>query len=233
MESSTNIFYKIFQIMDHYENILDNQSYSGEKYKPDESFNEFMNSDEFFAAVFKNVPVNKKPAPEEGVEKETKQTDPDEPREDPEKEKEKELPPETEPAPVETEPAPDNTSERDRVITKYIKKCYRVIVLKCHPDKNKMNVDSSSSSSNTNNQQFIKCQEYYDNNFLIGLLYIFYLYKLKPPPPLNIATPIVPEDDCSIIIDRIIREIRVIQDKLELFNMPIEVEPEPEPEVEP
>ena len=220
MESSVNIFYKIFQIMDHYENLLDNQSYSGEKYKPDESFNEFMNSDEFFAAVFKNVPVNKKPAPD-------KEQNPDEPIEDPEKEKEKELPPETEPAPVEKEPAPvetepaaDNTSERDRVITKYIKKCYRVIVLKCHPDKNKMDVDSSSSS--TNNQQFIKCQEYYDNNFLIGLLYIFYLYKLKPPPPLNIATPIVPEDDCSIIIDRIIREIRVIQDKLELFNKPIE-----------
>jgi hypothetical protein len=194
MESSINIFYKIFQIMDHYENLLDNQSYSGEKYKPDESFKEFMNSDEFFAAVFKNVPVNKKPAPEEGVDKETKQTDPDEPR----------------------------------VITKYIKKCYRVIVLKCHPDKNKMN--------EKNNQKFIKCQEYYDNNFLIGLLYIFYLYKLKPPPPLNIATPIVPEDDCSIIIDRIIREIRVIQDKLEIFNSPIEVEvevevePEPEPE---
>ena len=213
MESSVNIFYKIFQIMDHYENLLDNQSYSGEKYKPDESFNEFMNSDEFFAAVFKNVQVNKKPAPD----KETKQTDPDEPRED--QEKEKELPPEPEPAPVETEPAPDTTTNRDRVITKYIKKCYRVIVLKCHPDKNKMN--------EKNNQKFIKCQEYYDNNFLIGLLYIFYLYKLKPPPPLNIATPIVPEDDCSIIIDRIIREIRVIQDKLEIFNSPIEPEPEP------
>ena len=220
MESSTNIFYKIFQIMDHYENILDNQSYSGEKYKPDESFKEFMNSDEFFAAVFKNVPVNKKPVPEEGADKEKKPTDQEEPNIDPEKEKE--LPTEKEPPPVETEPAPDTTTNRDRVITKYIKKCYRVIVLKCHPDKNK--------TDENNNKKFIKCQEYYDNNFLIGLLYIFYLYKLKPPPPLNIATPIVPEDDCSIIIDRIIREIRVIQDKLEIFNSPIEPEPEPEPE---
>lgn len=217
MESSTNIFYKIFQIMDHYENILDNQSYSGEKYKPDESFKEFMNSDEFFAAVFKNVPVNKKPAPEEGAEKEKPQSEQEEGTE------KEEAPPPPPPPPVETEPAPDNTTNRDRVITKYIKKCYRVIVLKCHPDKNKLN--------EKNNQKFIKCQEYYDNNFLIGLLYIFYLYKLKPPPPLNIATPIVPEDDCSIIIDRIIREIRVIQDKLEMFNSPIE--PEPEPQVEP
>jgi len=205
--------------MDHYENILDNQSYSGEKYKPDESFKEFMNSDEFFAAVFKNVPVNKKPVPKQGAETEKPQS---EQEEGTEKEEAPAPPP---PPPVETEPAPDNTSERDRVITKYIKKCYRVIVLKCHPDKNKLDEDI-----NNNNKKFLKCQEYYDNNFLIGLLYIFYLYKLKPPAPLNIATPIVPEDDCSIIIDRIIREIRVIQDKLELFSMPIEVEPEPEVE---
>lgn len=215
MESSINIFYKIFQIMDHYENILDNLSYNGEKYKPDESFNEFMNSDDFFAEIFKNVPVNKKPVPEEGGNKEEPVNQTEE-KED--QEKEKELPPEKEPTPVETDPVPDNTSERERIIKKYIRKCYKVIVLKCHPDKNK------SDESNNNNKKFLKCQEYYDNNFLIGLLYIFYLYKLKPPAPLNIATPVVPEDDCSIIIDRIIREIRVIQDKLEIFNSPIEVE---------
>lgn len=212
--------------MDHYENILEEISYNGEKYKPDNKFNEFMNSDEFFAEIFKNVPVNKKPVPEEGgggntqepvnqeEEKEEKDPLPEPP--------EKELTPE----PVPTEPEEDKTSGRERIIKKYIRKCYKVIVLKCHPDKNK------SEESNKSNKQFQKCQEYYDSELLIGLLYVFYLYKLKPPAPLNIATPTVPDMDCSIIIDRIIREIRVIQDKLEIFNKPIEPKEEPKPEPE-
>lgn len=200
--------------MDHYENILEEISYNGEKYKPDNKFNEFMNSDEFFAAIFKNVPVNKKPVPEEGGDKQ-------EPVNQKDQDQEKELPPEKEPPP--SEPEEDKTSGRERIIKKYIRKCYKVIVLKCHPDKNK------SEESNKSNKQFQKCQEYYDSELLIGLLYVFYLYKLKPPAPLNIATPTVPDEDCSIIIDRIIREIRVIQDKLEIFNKPIEPKEEPKP----
>ena len=93
------------------------------------------------------------------------------------------------------------------------KKLFRKIVIKCHPDKNTTHQDAAT--------KFIRCQDYYDNHFLIGILYIFYIYKIKPPYPLNSSTPIVPEDDCSILLDRIICEIRVIQDKLAQLNSPL------------
>jgi hypothetical protein len=207
MEKSTNIFYKIFQIMDHYENTLDKISYNGDKYKPDEPLNKFMNADEFFASIFKNVPAPKKvekvPPPAE--------VPLDAPTEAP-----TETPPEPE-IPNEP-PAQERETETKTVIKNYIKKCYKLIVLKCHPDKNKDNVT-----------KFLKCHEYYENNFLIGLLYIFYLCKINPPSPLNISSPTVPGDDCSILLDRIVCEIRVIQDKLEQLNSLIqEVEPSAE-----
>ena len=87
--------------------------------------------------------------------------------------------------------------EENEIIKSYIKKCYKRIVLKCHPDKN---------NNPDDNKYFIKCQEYYDNSFLIGLLYIFYLYKLDPPLL------------CDVIINRILCEIRIIQEKILLFQ---------------
>ncbi len=62
METATNIFFKIFQIMDHYESTLEKITYNGEKYKPDEAFKNFMDADEFFSSILKNVPVRKNPA---------------------------------------------------------------------------------------------------------------------------------------------------------------------------
>ena len=76
-----------------------------------------------------------------------------------------------------------------------MKTCYKKIILHCHPDKTKKNKDLYQ-------EYFIKSQEYYENDFLIGQLYLFYLLQLKPPL-LN-----------SIIVNHIIIEIRHIQEKI-------------------
>lgn len=217
MEDSINIFYKIFQIMDHYENILDNQAYHGNKYKPDESFNEYMSADEFFSFITKQIPIQKKegaPAPADAA-----------------------APPSDEKPPADAA-APDDAADpfateshaadaapktdEDAIIKKYIKKCYKIIVLKCHPDKNTSNANSSAL--------FIKCKDYYNEQLLIGLLYVFYLYKLHPPYPLNMDMASVPDDEGDILISRIMREIRIIQYKLSELDLP---QPEPAPAQEP
>ena len=76
-----------------------------------------------------------------------------------------------------------------------MKSCYKKIILLCHPDKTKVNKELYQ-------KYFIKSKEYYENNFLIGLLYLFYLLELKPPPL------------SSLIINHIIIEIRHLQEKI-------------------
>ena len=76
------------------------------------------------------------------------------------------------------------------VLKKYYKKMYKKIVLVCHPDKN--------GDKNT----FIKCQKYYEDKSLIGLLYISYKLQIKP----ELLT--------DIIIKKIFEEIRTIQEKI-------------------
>ena len=193
MEEPTNIFYKIFEIMDHYENILDNSSYEGD--------DKYTEGDDFFAFLFKNM--KKQEAP-------------------PQKEPDTEQKPDKEPDPVPDKEIPsENEPEVDKnpVIKSYIRKCYKKIVLKCHPDKNK-------STHNAENL-FIKCHDYYDNEFLIGLLYIFYLYKILPPAPLNNTSPTEPDEDSAILIDRIFKEIRLIQDKLAQYDSQMKTQAEP------
>jgi len=186
MEEPTNIFHKIFEIMDHYENILDNSSYEGD--------DKYTEGDDFFAFLFKNMKKQ-----EAAPEKEPETNNEEKPETNDEEKPEKE--PDSEPEPeIDTNP----------VIKSYIKKCYRKIVLKCHPDKNK--------SIHNADKLFIKCHNYYDNGFLIGLLYIFYLYKILPPSPLNNTSPTELDDNSSILVDQIFKEIRLIQDKLSQFD---------------
>jgi len=192
MEEPTNIFYKIFEIMNHYENILDNSSYEGD--------DKYTEGDDFFAFLFKNM--KKQEAAHEKADN-TEQN------------------PEKVPEPVpdkESDPEPEPEVDINPIIKSYIKKCYRKIVLKCHPDKNK--------STHNADKLFIKCHDYYDNGFLIGLLYIFYLYKLLPPAPLNNTSPTEPDDNSSILIDRIFKEIRMIQDKLTQYDSQMKTQAE-------
>ena len=192
MEEPTNIFYKIFEIMNHYENILDNSSYEGD--------DKYTEGDDFFSFLFKNM-KKQEAAPEK--EQNTEQNTDKDPEPVPDKE---------------SDPEPEPEVDINPIIKSYIKKCYRKIVLKCHPDKNK--------STHNADKLFIKCHDYYDNGFLIGLLYIFYLYKLLPPAPLNNTSPTEPDDNSSILIDRIFKEIRMIQDKLTQYDSQIKTQAE-------
>lgn len=88
-----------------------------------------------------------------------------------------------------------NKNTMNSELKKYMKTCYKKIVLLCHPDKTKNNKELYQ-------EYFIKSQEYYENNFVIGLLYLFYILKLKPPSL------------SSFIINHIIIEIRYIQEKI-------------------
>jgi len=192
MEEPTNIFYKIFEIMDHYENILDNSSYEGD--------DKYTEGDDFFSFLFKNM-KKQEAAPEK--EQNTEQNTDKEPEPIPDKEPDADKEPEVDANPI---------------IKAYIKKCYKKIVLKCHPDKNK--------STHNADKLFIKCHDYYDNEFLIGLLYIFYLYKILPPAPLNNTSPTEPDENSEILIDRIFKEIRMIQDKLAQYDSQMKTQAE-------
>ena len=196
MES--NIFHKIFEIMNCYENLLNNHSKCNNKNKSTDFSNNFMkNEDNFFTFIFKNIHIYKNNQEDTNNIENTNTNDNTN---------------------VNTNDNTNNNTnintnenvnnnlntnnidfqiENNEIIKSYIKKCYKRIVLKCHPDKNNNTED---------NKYFIKCQEYYDNCFLIGLLYIFYLYKLEPPLL------------CDIIINRILCEIRIIQEKILLFQ---------------
>ena len=226
MEEPTNIFHKIFEIMDHYENILDNSSYEGD--------DKYTEKDDFFAFLFKNM-KKQEATPKKGAEtndeeknetndvEKTETNDVEKPETNDEEKPEtndEEKPETKDEEKTEIDPNKELESEtkkkvdKNPVIKAYVKKCYRKIVLKCHPDKNK--------SIHNADKLFIKCHNYYDNGFLIGLLYIFYLYKILPPAPLNNTSPTELDDDSSILLDQIFKEIRMVQDKLTQFNSHME-----------
>ena len=184
--------------MNCYENLLNNHSKCNNKNKSTDFSNNFMkNEDNFFTFIFKNIHIYKNNQEDTNNIENTNTNDNTN---------------------VNTNDNTNNNTnintnenvnnnlntnnidfqiENNEIIKSYIKKCYKRIVLKCHPDKNNNLED---------NKYFIKCQEYYDNSFLIGLLYIFYLYKLVPPLL------------CDVIINRILCEIRIIQEKILLFQ---------------
>ena len=200
MVEPTNIFYKIFQIMDHYEELLGNYAIHENNYKED---------DTFFTFLFNYV--KKSSDPEKSKNEESKKNirevkvnlDKSVNTEREENKKRDNIKEEENKKIENNEPEKGNNPlpEHEEMINKYIKKCYKIIVLKCHPDK--------SHDRGNSKELFIKCQDYMENNLLIGLLYIFYLYQLNPPKPLGETN-----SESDILIQRILKEIRLIQDKV-------------------
>ena len=89
----------------------------------------------------------------------------------------------------------ENKLNDNDIILEFIKKIYKKIIIKCHPDKG------------GDKKLFLKCQEYYENKFIIGILYIGYIIKFK--------LPLLDEK----IIKQILFEIRVIQQKIIYLKM--------------
>jgi len=186
--TSPHIFTKIYEIMDHFESLCDDKVPTEKKYKDD---------DDFFSFIFQNV---KEVDPE-------KHSQEDAPPTTPTKEEES-ISNEQVETNSESNAAPTTVSEEseETIVNAYIKKCYKKIVLKCHPDKNKTSHGSSKI--------FVRCQEYYNNKLLIGLLYIFYLYSITPPEPLNTIDPNTLCSKTQTIINRMAKEIYIIQKKI-------------------
>lgn len=194
-----HIFTKIYELMDHFENLCHESVPSEKKYKED---------DDFFAFIFQNVKeVDARKQPEKQPDKE--ETNPTTSTTIKEEESKTNEQSQTN-SNLNNEPASASTKlqeeSEESIVNKYIKKCYKKIVLKCHPDKNKKSQDASSI--------FVRCQEYYDNRLLIGILYIFYLYSIKPPEPLNTLDPNNINNKTNALLNRIAKEIYIIQKKI-------------------
>ena len=196
-----HIFTKIYELMDHFENLCHESVPSEKKYKED---------DDFFSFIFQNV---KEVDPQKQPHKEETNTTPTNPTTPSTTIKEEESKTDEQPqtnSNLNNEPANASTTlpeeSEESIVNKYIKKCYKKIVLKCHPDKNKKSQDASSI--------FVRCQEYYDNSLLIGLLYIFYLYNMRPPEPLNTLDPNNINNKTNALLNRIAKEIYIIQKKI-------------------
>ena len=185
-----NIFEKIFEIMEEYENKkkkLINNCINKDIDKDCNQENNLFEND-FFKFIFNNIKISKKEIDNSQIKEDNK-------------EKNEEY----------NEDYIDNNifnnsliivndldikcnlpinNNNSLIIKEYTKKLYKKLVLLLHPDKN------------GEKELFIKCQEYYNNKLLIGLLYIGYKIKINLPL-LN-----------KIIIDIIFIEIRIIQEKI-------------------
>ena len=195
-----HIFTKIYELMDHFENLCHESVPAEKKYKED---------DDFFAFIFQNVKeVDPQKQPENQPDNE--ETNPPTTSTTIKEEESKTNEESETNGNLNNEPVNASTTlpeeSEESIVNKYIKKCYKKIVLKCHPDKNKKSQDASSI--------FVRCQEYYDNSLLIGLLYIFYLYNMRPPEPLNTLDPNNINNKTNALLNRIAKEIYIIQKKI-------------------
>lgn len=180
-----NIYQKIIEIMDKYENILNNKK----------EINNNECNDNFFKFIFKNIKIEKF---ENNESNEINESNND---------YNKIL--------IESQNILNNKlvlfnnktesknifnkTEYNNEIKDFIKKIYKRIILKSHPDKN------------GNKENFIKCQKYYQDNFLIGLLYLFYKIEIIDK---TIDEIIFPYQLTDLVIKTIFVEIRIIQEKI-------------------
>ena len=161
-------------------NILENDITDEEINNNKNELSEQMN-DNFFKYIFENINIQKNQNKTELNKTELNETELKEPELNKTELNKTEL--------KETE-LNETELNKTEIILDFIKKIYKKIIIKCHPDKG------------GEQSLFIKCQEYYENKFLIGMLYIGYKIKFVLPM-LN-----------NIVIEQILFEIRVIQQKI-------------------
>ena len=182
-----DIFKKIYEIMELYENLLIKKKTYNTNSSEDfnnNNFKDIVKNDAFFNFIFENISIHKI------LPKNKISTNDNEKIHIQEEFSKEEFPKEEFPR----EEFPKEEIDIYELKNIYIKKIYKILILKNHPDKN------------GNKNIFIKCQEYYENKFLIGLLYISYKYNIKPPP-LD-----------EYIINVILCEIRIIENKIISMN---------------
>jgi hypothetical protein len=206
-----NIFEKIFQIMEEYENkkktVINNYHHKNINKDINENINKENNifENDFFKFIFNNIKISKKEIDNLEIKKDNQKSD-DNYNENyinnnifnnsltnindyPSKYNNNNNKNNNDNYNSNNDNYNSN-NDNSLIIKEYIKKLYKKLLLLCHPDKN------------GDKELFIKCQEYYNNNLLIGLLYIGYKIKINLPL-LN-----------KVIIDHIFIEIRIIQEKI-------------------
>jgi len=184
---TTNILDKIFEIMKMYESLVDS---NGNLLNVQRCKNVFMN-DIFFNFIFEKINIEKKEHTEifdenlnnnENFEKEKNTNNINNTNNN--KIEENSL--------ILTNSYENNYKNNISLYDSnlFFKKCYKKIILRSHPDKN------------GDSKYFIKCKKYYEENLLIGLLYLCYILNIKIP------------DLNAKILEKILLEIRIIQDKI-------------------
>ena len=186
--------------MEEYEKLLHNKDNNKDNNNNNifKKTDDFINKDSFFNYIYNNISIQQKN--NENINKinlnNSKDSDKDIKCGNSSNTKSSDINPEENNSEENTNESENinNQMETDNIINDFIKKIYKKIILKCHPDKNGDKVI------------FIKCQEYYEQKLLIGLLYIGYIMD-HPFPYIN-----------DIIINKILIEIRIVQYNIELLK---------------
>ena len=215
-----NIYIKIIEILNEYENLL-NIYNSNSKSNATEKKDDFLN-DDFLHFIFKNIHVNKSCGNESGdnpmrnesgdnPSRDESGDNPirDESHDNPSRDESGDNPIRDESGRDESgrdeshdnlrrdesgdNPKRDESSKKKSVIKKFIKKYYKKICLLTHPDK---------TNDLDKNEIFKRAKDNMENNFLIGIIKNAYDLKIKI------------DDLNEIIIEQILIDIRIIQEKI-------------------
>jgi hypothetical protein len=225
-----NIYKKIFEIMEKYENMLISKNNKNILYKNNDNLSNDFNNDDFFKFIFKNIKIEKsehcetinpvKTDENNIISKDNLNPTKTFPNIQINNEHyyenflEKRLTGLTEDCKNKTNNNDSklilynqkinsiNIHKNNNEVIDFIKKIYKKIILKCHPDKN------------GDKEIFIKCQKYYEDKFLIGLLYLFYKLEISTKHFNEITFPY---ELTNKIIKAIFIEIRIIQEKINNF----------------
>jgi hypothetical protein len=197
-----NIYIKIIEILNEYENLL-NIYNSNSKSNATEKKDDFLN-DDFLNFIFKNIHVNKSCGNESG-DNPMRDESGDNPMrnesgDNPMRNESGDNPirdesgrDESHDNPSRDESGRDESSEKKSIIKKFIKKYYKKICLLTHPDK---------TNDLDKNEIFKRAKDNMENNFLIGIIKNAYDLKIKI------------DDLNEIIIEQILIDIRIIQEKI-------------------